>query len=400
MTAASLAVLAGAGLATFHFLDDAGAQTPKYRTQAVDRQRIVATVSASGTLSPLKTVQVGSQVSGRILELHADFNSVVKKGDVIARIDPRLFQSDVQRAQANLASSRAGLTKASATLEEARKNHARAKQLVERGIISVAEGDTAEATSRSAAATRTAAQADVAQAEAALEQAKTNLAMTTIVSPIDGVVISRDVDVGQTVAASMQAPTLFTIAEDMRAMEVHTSVAESDVGLLAAGNKVTFTVDAFPGERFRGEVAQIRNAPTTLQNVVTYDAVVRVDNEELKLRPGMTANVTFVVAEKRDALGVPAAALRFTPAGAPAARRGARVVWVLENDAPRAVEVQVGITDGRNTEITGGELAEGALVIVGANGEGAAQPAAAATQGQGQGRQRGAGGGRRGGFGL
>jgi HlyD family secretion protein len=393
----ALAVVAGGGLAAHRLVADAGADTPPFRTQPVARERIVATVTASGTLSPLKTVLVGSQVSGTVLELHADFNTVVSKGDVIARIDPRLFQSELARAQANLASARAGLVRADAALGEARSQHARTKTLVERGILPAAEGDTASAAAKSAAASRTAALADVEQARAAVEQAKTNLALTTIVSPIDGVVISRDVDVGQTVAASLSAPTLFTIAEDMRAMEVHTSVAESDVGVLADGMAVTFTVDAHPGERFRGEVTQIRNAATTVQSVVTYDAVVRVDNPELKLRPGMTANVTFVVAERRGALAVPAAALRFSPEAAPArARRGARLVWVLEGVTPRAVEVETGVTDGRMTEITGGELPEGALVITGRTGDAPAQ----AARPQQQARGGGMGGGRRGGLGL
>jgi HlyD family secretion protein len=312
-------------------------------------------------------------VSGRVLELGADFNSQVKKGDVIARLDPQLFESEVERAAANLTSARANLVKAQAALADARLNAKRSTALLARGVLPQSDADTALSAETAARAGVTAAQAAVEQARAALSQAKVNLGYTTIYAPIDGVVISRDVDVGQTVAASLSAPTLFTIAEDLRAMEVHTSVAESDLGALRDGQRVTFTVDAFPQERFRGQVAQIRNKATTQQNVVTYDAVVRVDNPELKLRPGMTANVTFVVAEASDALVVPSTALRWTPPGetAPQQRRGARRVYVLDAGVPRAVEVTTGISDGRRTEITGGELPEGAAVIVGAAGQGA-----------------------------
>ncbi|WP_293251649.1 efflux RND transporter periplasmic adaptor subunit [Nannocystis sp.] len=290
-------------------------EVPKieYRSEPVARGRVTSTVTASGTLSPLKTVQVGSQVSGRIVELLADFNSQVKKGDVIARIDPSLLESDKARSRANLQSARASLTKANADRDNAKLIYERTRQLVKDGVAAQQELEAAFTAWTSAKASAEAASASVAVARAAIETADTNLLYTTIVSPIDGVVISRDVSVGQTVAASLSAPTLFTIAEDLKDMEVHTSVAESDIGQLRPEMKVTFTVDAYPSDRFRGTVFQIRNAATTLQNVVTYDAVVRVDNDELKLRPGMTASVTFIVEDRRDALLVPNAALRFTP---------------------------------------------------------------------------------------
>lgn len=285
----------------------------EYVTQPLERARISATVTASGTLSPVKTVAVGSQVSGRILELMADFNSQVKQGDIIARIDPSLFQSDVMRSKANHKSAQAALARAIADRENARLNFERAQQLQRDGVVAAAEVDAAQAAYKIAKASVDASEAAVTVAKAAIEQSDVNLLYTTILSPIDGVVISRDVSVGQTVAASLSAPTLFTIAEDLKAMEVHTSVAESDVGLLKPDMRVRFTVDAYPNERFTGKVWQIRNAPQTLQNVVTYDAVVRVENDELKLRPGMTASVTFIIDERRDALAVPNAALRFTP---------------------------------------------------------------------------------------
>lgn len=312
-TLLTIGVLGGGGWLVYDRYIKVEVPKIEYRSEVVARGRVTATVTASGTLSPLKTVQVGSQVSGRIVELFADFNSEVKKGDVIARIDPSLLESDKARSRANLQSARASLTKANADRDNAKLIYERTKQLVKDGVAAQQEVEAAFTAYTSAKANAEAAGAAVAVANAAIETADTNLLYTTIVSPIDGVVISRDVSVGQTVAASLSAPTLFTIAEDLKAMEVHTSVAESDIGQLVPDMKVSFTVDAYPTDRFRGTVFQIRNSATTLQNVVTYDAVVRVENDELKLRPGMTASATFIVEDRRDALLVPNAALRFTP---------------------------------------------------------------------------------------
>jgi HlyD family secretion protein len=335
-------------------------------------------VTATGTLSPLVQVLVGSQVSGRIQELYVDFNSEVARGQVIARIDPRGFEAEVAKARANRTAAEAAVKRAEADWTDARFKLERAAGLAARGVGSQADADTARATEQAAAAGVSSARASLAQAVAALEQAETQLAYTTIVSPIDGVVISRDVDVGQTVAASLQAPTLFTIAEDLGKMEVHTNVAEADVGRISAGMVVEFGVDAYPTERFHGVVREIRFAPQTVQNVVTYDAVVAVDNPERKLRPGMTADVSFVLEERAEALLVPSAALRFVPppellATAPplpsepdAARR---LVWVQDGGAaPRPVPVRTGVSDGRSTEILEGELAPGDLVVVGTVG--------------------------------
>jgi len=443
----------------------------EYQTEAAGRGRVTATVTASGTLSPVKTVEVGSQVSGRIIELMADFNSQVKKGDVIARIDPSLLESDKARSRANLLSARAGLTRAVADRANAKLMLDRTRQLATSGVASQQEVDLALLTYTTAKATVESAQAAVSVAQAAIETATVNLEYTTIVSPIDGVVISRDVSVGQTVAASLSAPKLFLIAEDLRAMEVHTSVAESDVGVLKPDMKVNFTVDAYPNERFRGIVQQIRNAPTTTQNVVTYDAVVRVDNDQLKLRPGMTASVTFIVEDRRDALLVPNTALRFTPSDPQIAalappqaggegrgrgrrkalddeakpedatpadakaegkseskpgdakaegksdakpeepkgegRRGdargpltSRTVWVLVDGKPRPASIKIGITDGSSTEVTEGELTEGALVIIGQSGGEAPKATSGGSPLTGGGGPRGGGGGggRRGGL--
>jgi len=413
-TGLALAGLAAAvaALALFLALRGRGGGAPAYETAQVTRGRVAAVVTASGTLSPLVTVQVGSQVSGRVQALLADFNSHVKRGQVIARIDPSLFESQVAQARANEAMAAASVQGADAALAEARRQHERTAALAAKSLVAQADADTTLAKLEAAGAELTSAKARVAQARAARVQADTNLAYTTISSPIDGIVISRDVDVGQTVAASLQAPTLFTLAEDLRKMEVHTAVAESDVGRVRPGLRVEFSVDAFPGERFAGVVKEVRYSPKTVQNVVTYDAVVQVDNAALKLRPGMTADASFLVEELADTLLVPNAALRFRPpdakdpsgAGKPAedaragggaaarpsraatlergekegGRRGRRVVWVLDAGAAlRAAPIEIGPSDGKNTAVVGGELAETDRVVVGTVG--ASRPAASDT---------------------
>lgn len=372
---------------------------PTFETVAADRGPVVSRVTASGTLSALVTVQVGSQVSGRIQSVHADFNSRVKRGQVIARIDPQLFEAAVEQARANLMAAEGNLVRAQAQAVDADRQAKRARALADQLLVAVADAETAESTAAAARASVAAAEGSVAQSRASLNQAKVNLGYTAIVSPTDGVVISRSVDVGQTVAASLQVATLFVIAEDLARMQVNTSVSEADVGKLRAGMPATFTVDAFPGERFEGQVRQVRNAATTVQNVVTYDAVIDVANPELKLRPGMTANVNFVWAERKDALRVPNAALRFKPSAdlAPAARPAGdarpaapptpadgaepredareaatrRTVWVLRDGKPSPVPLKVGITDGSVTEVVDGSLAAGDACIVDSNGAGA-----------------------------
>ena len=346
-----------------------------YVTAPATRGDLVARVTATGTLSALVTVQVGSQVSGRIQELLADFNTPVKKGQVIARIDPRLFQAAVDRERANLLAAEGNLAKARADAEDAERKFARARALQAERVVSRADLDTAESTATAAKGQVAAAEGAVAQARAALNQAKVNLDYSTIESPTDGVVIARNVDVGQTVAASLQAPTLFLIAQDLTKMQVDTSVAEADVGKLRAAMPATFTVDAYPGERFHGVVRQIRNAPETKLNVVTYDAVLDVGNDDLRLKPGMTANVTFVVAERRGVLKVPNAALRFTPpdetrraADREASGPDHRAVWVLRDGKPERVEVRTGITDGSFTEVKSGALRAGDAVITDSSG--------------------------------
>ena len=417
VAALAVLVVAAGGVLTWRLVWGGEDGAVEYQTAIAERSSLSAQVTASGTLSPLVTVQVGSQVSGRILELKADFNSHVDKGQIVARIDPQLFQTEVAKARANHNSSRAQVTRAEAELAQAGRNHDRTTGLAEQQLVARADVDTALAALQTAQAQVAAARAMLSQAKAAVEQAETNLALTTIVSPISGIVISRNVDVGQTVAASLQAPTLFTIAEDLAKMEVHTSVAESDVGRLSSGMPVEFTVDAHPSERFKGAVKEVRYAPQTVQNVVTYDAVVSVDNSDLKLRPGMTADVTFLV-EKRDAVVVvPNAALRFRPPQKvldqigwkpPDERRGEarvrggsegrekrpreraasgrRLVWKLGKDGvPAPAMIEIGISDGKMTEVVSG-VSEGDTVIVGVVG--AEQPSGQSGGGGPGGNQR------------
>jgi HlyD family secretion protein len=360
-----------------------------YETAPVARGRIQARVTASGTLSPIITVQVGSQVSGRIQSLGADFNSVVKKGQVIARIDPELFRAAVEQAKANLLVAQSNVTKSEAQVDDARRQADRSRELFSKHLIAQADFDTAETNRRVAEATLDSARSSSVQAEAALHQSKINLDYTTITSPIDGTVISRNVDVGQTVAASLASPTLFLIAQDLKRMQVDTNIAEADVGRLKAGIGALFTVDAYPGDVFHGTIREVRNAPQTIQNVVTYDAVIDVDNSDLRLKPGMTANVTVVFADRADVLRVANAALRFRPPpeltgpGEPFAvakttegsvpvevSNDRRTVWVLENGMPRAVEVRIGVSDGTFTELVQSTLPEGAALVTEAIGHG------------------------------
>lgn len=357
-------------------------RAPRFETSAVDRGRIAARVTSTGTLSALVTVQVGSQVSGRIMALGADFNSQVKKGQVIAKIDPQLLRAGRDQARANYVAAAGNLAKSQAQAQDAARQADRNQQLAARNLIAKADLDTSVANADAAKAEVEANKGALEQARAALKSAEVNLDYTTIVSPIDGVVISRSVDIGQTVAASLQAPTLFTIAEDLAKMQVDTNVAEADVGRLQPGMDAAFTVDAYPAEVFHGRVRQIRNAPQTIQNVVTYDAVIDVENVALKLKPGMTANVTFIAADRPNAVRLANAALRFRPpanlkghptGAGPAPGRGhndvpdpgTRSVWALNGEHPERHEVRTGITDGTFTELVDGDLKPGELLITG-----------------------------------
>jgi len=419
-----------------------GTAKPVYLTATIDRGDIEAAITATGTVNAVKTVQVGSQVSGNILALYADFNTKVKQGQLVARIDPAIFQarvdqaraaqdsakasvvsaraaiakadSDIAGAQANVASQKANLAHAQSALANAKLNNDRRIEMAKQGLISREEAETYQATYDQAVATADAAQSaitaaqsavssaqaqknvtqtqldqansQVKQATATLQQAQLDLAHTQIVAPVDGTVVSRNMDVGQTVAASFQAPTIFHIAHDLTQMQVDTNVDESDVGPIRVGQKATFTVDAYPGVTFPGEVAQIRQAPINVQNVVTYDVVVSLSNADLKLFPGMTANVRIINGASPNALRLPVAALRFHPAAATPAANGAKgqaksgqsksgrraapgaqaqqTVYVLENGQLKPVHVKLGLTDGNYTEILSG-LNQGQQVVTG-----------------------------------
>ncbi len=395
----------------------------QYKKEAVDRGDIEALVITTGSLNPVTIVEVGSQVSGRILRLYADFNSEVKKGQIIAELDQSLFLTRVQQNKANYESAKASLEKARVTLENMKRKYARAQDLFQKDLISFEEKETAETQYYTA-------QADVQSSEARLEQAKSqldssnvDLAYTVIASPIDGIVISRDVNVGQTVAASFQAPVLFKIANDLSKMQVECSVDEADIGKIKEGQKVKFTVDAFPNDDFTGKVTQVRYSPEVIQNVVTYTTIVEVDNPEMKLRPGMTATVSIVTGEAKDALRVPNAALRFNPqlspeemrkiyeemrqemmarrggiatSGRPESQRGSQReggsssqrrsqspgglgpaepgsrmnqfsrIWIEDDKGKlRPIFVKPGVTDNTYTEIVWGNLKEGQQVITG-----------------------------------
>jgi HlyD family secretion protein len=346
-----------------------------FQTVTVTRGPITQAVTATGTLNPVQNVQVGSQVSGNIQKLFADFNSVVKAGQVIAQIDPVVFQASVNQAKGDL-------DNAQAALELARLNAARTQALV-------AKQNSAQSDLDQAMANLHQAEANVKIKEGALEKAQADLDHCTITSPIDGMVISRNVDVGQTVAASLQAPIIFQIANDLTKMQIDANVAEADVGGVAVDQDVDFTVDAFPTQTFHGKVVQVRNAPITVQNVVTYDTVIGVTNPDLKLKPGMTANVSIVSAHKDDVLKIPNGALRFRmpddsptpaarrgpsasarqPGGKPPARgerRTERSVYVLSSGAskPTKATIKTGISDGVATEILEG-LKEGDRVVTG-----------------------------------
>jgi HlyD family secretion protein len=342
-TALLLAVLAVGGYFLYPTIGQQGAGQ-KFRTMKVERGEISSVVTATGTINPVTTVLVGSQVSGTIKELHADFNSRVKEGQVIAQIDPAIFEAQVEQGRANLLNAQANLLNAQAALKNAQANLNKAeigvvdakrtlernKELMEKKVIAQATLDTAQTNYDTAIAQREVAKAQVEsarsqvesskaqveQAKAGLKVSETNLRYTTIRSPVNGIVISRNVDVGQTVAASLSAPTLFTIAKDLAQMQVDTNVSEADIGRIAKGQEATFTVDAYPDRTFRGRVLEIRNAPQTIQNVVTYNVVIQVDNSDLRLKPGMTANVSVQIEHKENILKVPNSALRFRPESA------------------------------------------------------------------------------------
>lgn len=392
-------IIAIVGIAGFFFYK----RTPEisYKTAKIERGSIVSTVAATGNLSAVTTVQVGTQVSGTIQKLYVDFNSRVKKGQAIAVIDPSLFNASVEQAQGNYLTADANLQKAKVTLADAERTYKRNKQLLAEGIISQGDYDVAETALQSAKASVKAAAGSLAQTRGSLMQSRTNLSYSVIRSPVDGVVISRAVDVGQTVAASFQTPTLFTIAQDLTKMQIEVSVDEADISRIQLHQQAQFTVDSYPEQTFRGEVVQIRSAPIITQNVVTYVVVVNVDNSDLKLKPGMTANVSVEVAKKDDVLKLPPAALRFKPktkgddtkgkgkadrtvastprpagsggsksnggggsASPGKVRERSQTIYLLKEGKPVATAVKTGIANNSSIELIESDLKEGDDVII------------------------------------
>lgn len=336
----------------------------RYTTQPVARGAVIKSVTATGTVNPVLTIIVGSYVSGVIQQLSCDFNTKVTQGQVCANIDPRPYQTVVDQDQANLANAKAQLDKDQAGLAYAKVTDERYATLLKQDSASRDAADNAKNVYAEALAQIELDQATIAQRQAELAAAQVNLGYTSIVSPVDGTVVSRNVTVGQTVAASFQTPTLFLIATDLTKMQVDTNVSESDIGALKEGNAATFTVEAFPDRPFNGTVAQIRQAPQTVQNVVTYDVVVSVDNNELLLKPGMTATTKIVSARRDDVLRVPDQALRYQPAAMRGQRANGTQVWVLRDSKPVVIPVTLGLDDDSFSEVVAGDLKPGDAVIL------------------------------------
>jgi HlyD family secretion protein len=336
-----------------------------YKTTLVDRGPITAIVTATGTVNPVISVQVGSQVSGKVSQLFADFNSQVTKGQVLAQIDQKSFKARLSQARAAVKSAKGNLAKANVSAIQRKREFDRMAALRPQAFVSQADVDLAETNYRDAAANAEVVQAQLDQAQAALAAAELDLGYTTIYSPVDGIVVSRNVDVGQTLAAAFQTPILFVIAQDLTQMQVNANVSESDIGGVKEGTEANFRVDAYPKQFFEGVVTQVRNAPVSIQNVVTYDVVITVSNPELKLKPGMTANVTIVTTQNETPLRVPNGALRFRMPDMPIDKKATRV-WVLDQkNQARQVDVTTGIADSLSTEIVDGPLKQGDRVIVG-----------------------------------
>ena len=346
--------------------DDGSAAAPQFVVATVDRGAIATTVTATGTINPLNSVQIGTYVSGPIQSILVDYNSAIRRGQLLATIDPRPFQMKLDAATADVANARAQRQREQANAQLRATTARRLRLLRAQGIVAQSELDQAESETRQAQAQIALADAQVQTASARQREAEVNLAYTNIVAPVDGVVVARNVSPGQTVAAQFQTPVLFLVAEDLTKMQAAASVSESDIGNVRAGQEASFTVDAFPGTTFHGTVSQVRNAPVNVQNVVTYDVMVAVDNSDLRLRPGMTATVAIIVASRADAVRVPSAALRFRPPTVtPEKSTPGSHVWQLgDNDTLTRVDVQAGISDDHFTEITTG-LAAGSTIITG-----------------------------------
>ena len=348
------------------FFNSKGKNTSSYITKSAENSNITEKVTATGQINPISTVNIGSQVSGTISEIYVDYNSEVKKDQILAQIDPALFQATVDKNKANLDVAKAQVKVSENDVTYYKKELARKKKLNASQYSSVKDLDLAEKEYNNAVAQLELQKASVSQAQAQLDAAETELRYTKIISPIDGIVVSKEVEVGQTVAASFQTPTLFYVAEDLSKMQIEASVVEADIAKVKEGQRVEFSVDSFPDEIFVGTVTQVRNEAITTSNVVTYEVIIEVDNKELKLKPGMTANVEIITADKKNILTVPNKALRFYIADefGKTQRYKDKGVWILKNGNPERVSIKVGISDDENSEIITDLIKAGDNVIL------------------------------------
>lgn len=340
----------------------------RYETQDLEKCTITQFVEASGTINPVNTVSVGSTVSGLIKEIYVDFNSQVKKGQVLAQIDPATFEATVQQNQAQINNAQANVAKLQAVADYDRKMYLRYKNLYAKNFVAKSELDQMYSTYMSDLAQIKSAQAQVRQYQASLKTAQTNLGYTKIIAPVDGTIISREIDLGQPVAASFQAPELFTIAQDLTKMQIEVNVSEADIGKVKEGQDVIYTLDGYPDSEFTGKVTQVRISPTTVSNVVTYSVIVDVKNEDLKLIPGMTANVSIITDKSENVLCAPNIALKFTP-NTDGTKYKNQGIWVMKNRKPHRVDIKTGASDDSNTEVISKDLAEGMKIITGIKGK-------------------------------
>ncbi|MBR6098202.1 efflux RND transporter periplasmic adaptor subunit [bacterium] len=337
-----------------------------YQTQELEKCTITQVVEASGTINPVNTVSVGSTVSGLIKAIYVDYNSQVKKGQLLAQIDPANFQATVDQNLAQINSAEADMARLQAVTEMSRKTYTRYKNLYAKNFIAKSELDQAESDYLSNLAQIGAARAKINQSRATYQTALTNLGYTKIIAPVDGTVIARKIDLGQPVAASFQAPELFTIAQDLTKMQIEVSVSEADIGKVKEGQDVTYTLDGYPDSVFNGKVTQVRLEPTTVSNVVTYSVIVEVDNEDLTLKPGMTANVSIITSKSEDVLCAPSVALKYSPE-TDGKKYHTQGLWILENKQPKRIEIKTGVSDDSKVEVVSKELREGDKAIIGSS---------------------------------
>ena len=341
-----------------------GGSGSKFLTQKVETRTITEVVEASGTINPVNTFSVGATVSGLVTAVYADYNSVVKKGQLLAEIDPRTFQETVNQSQSDINSARANLRDMQSNLDMSRKTYNRYKNLYARGFVPKSELDQAQSNYLSDMAKVTSAKDDIEKAKSKYNSALLNLSYTKIISPVDGIVVSKQIEEGQPVAASFQAPEHFVIAQDLKKMQIEVNVSEADIGKVKEGQDAEYTLDGYPNEVFHGKVTQVRISPTTVSNVVTYSVIVSVNNEDLILKPGMTANVSIITARHNNVLCVPNIALKFTPDlnGQKFKEQG---IWILVNNKPKRISVKTGLSDDSFTEILSDNIKEGTTVLVG-----------------------------------